>query len=128
MRIYISGPMTGYPNLNRNAFYAKERQLRVLGYKDIRNPAIIEKLVGSGKDYADYLRLAVNWLITCDILVYVDNVKLSSRGCYAETLLAESLKMPICFCKDDGLYKAVRDRAILTCGDKIDPPLFKRRL
>jgi hypothetical protein len=125
MKIYRNGPISGRKDNNKPAFYAKEKQLRLLGYQNIRNPAHIESLAGSGKDYGVYFRVAAQWLMECDCLVYIDDGHpLGSKGCYTETLLAEALKMPLLFCKDDGLYKAVRDRTLLTCGERTQNPLL----
>ena len=125
MRIYISGPMTGLKDLNKPAFYAKERQLRELQYNNVKNPAHIEGLVGAGKPYAAYFAVAVKWLLECDALVYVDaQYPLLSKGCYTETLLAEGLGMPLLFCRPDGLYKVLRDKITLIIAEKTDNPLL----
>lgn len=41
MRVYISGPMSGYENCNREAFWKMEEYLIRTGHKDVFNPANI---------------------------------------------------------------------------------------
>ena len=49
MRLYLSGPMTGCPDLNRPAFDAAEKRLTALGHFVI-NPVNISAPFGSAED------------------------------------------------------------------------------
>ena len=51
-RIYISGPMTGWPNLNREAFDAAEARLRGNGWFTI-NPHRLSEKFGTLDDLTD---------------------------------------------------------------------------
>ena len=42
---YISGPMTGYPNDNHEAFYEAERWLTVMGWDPVINPARFDDVI-----------------------------------------------------------------------------------
>ena len=52
MRIYISGPMTGKPDLNRPAFDAAEKRLREQGHFAI-NPHRISEQFGTPEELAE---------------------------------------------------------------------------
>lgn len=56
MRIYISGPMTGKPYLNRPAFDAAERRLTAQGHFVI-NPHRISELFGTAEELAASFRV-----------------------------------------------------------------------
>ncbi len=40
MKIYIAGPMTGYPDYNRTAFFSKAKELMEVGHI-VLNPALL---------------------------------------------------------------------------------------
>jgi hypothetical protein len=48
--VYISGPMTGHPDLNRPAFDAAERLLRGLGCTGVFNPAAQDRPDGMPRE------------------------------------------------------------------------------
>ena len=56
MRIYLSGPMTGLPDLNRPAFEAAEKRLMTQGHFVI-NPHRISALFGTAEELADSFKL-----------------------------------------------------------------------
>lgn len=60
MRIYISGPMTGKPDLNRSAFDAAEKRLTAQGHFVI-NPHDLSPIFGTAdevaKSFAEYYRM-----------------------------------------------------------------------
>ncbi len=62
-RIYLAGPMTGLPEFNFPLFDAEAARLRSLGY-DVVNPA--EHGIIDGYEWADYMKLDIPQLITCD--------------------------------------------------------------
>ena len=61
--IYLSGPMTGYPEFNFPAFRAEATRLRREGYRVV-NPA--EHGQDFGNSWADYLRKDIELLLRCD--------------------------------------------------------------
>jgi hypothetical protein len=104
MIVYISGPMTGYKNYNRDAFNLAERQIRhefkSLLYLKIVNPVKIgdrvnesfnelnktlsivpghEKLI---PQWNDYLRMCLAYLVSCTRLLFLEGVS-NERGCNA---------------------------------------------
>jgi hypothetical protein len=52
MRVYISGPMTGLPDLNRTAFDAAEKRLTAQGHFVI-NPHRIGELFGTAEELSE---------------------------------------------------------------------------
>ena len=52
MRVYISGPMTGLPDLNRTAFDAAEKRLTAQGHFVI-NPHRISELFGTAEELSE---------------------------------------------------------------------------
>jgi hypothetical protein len=97
MIIYISGPMTGLPELNFPAFNAAAAQLRSLGY-GVVNPAEFGE--GEGKTWADYMRKDIKALMDCTHVAVLPGWE-NSKGARVEVYLAGQLGMPV---KDVGKY------------------------
>lgn len=89
MRLYISGPITGMPDLNTSAFTAAEAALLDRGY-EVVNPRTIP-LVLDG-DWHYYLREALKLMLTCDALAMLPGWE-KSRGAGIEFRLAADLNM-----------------------------------
>jgi hypothetical protein len=81
-RIYLSGPMTGLPDLNFPAFHAEAARLRALGY-DVINPADLPE----GISREECLRIDIMALMICDTLAQMDGCK-ASRGATLEAYVA----------------------------------------
>lgn len=65
-RLYLSGPMSGLPNLNHPAFHAEASRLRSEGYFVI-NPAELD--LDEGATWEDYMRANVVQMIsTCNAI------------------------------------------------------------
>lgn len=65
-KIYIAGPMTGYPDLNRPAFSAAAEYLEGLGAK-VMNPAILP----DGWEHQDYMSIAIPMMMTCNTVAFL---------------------------------------------------------
>jgi hypothetical protein len=89
VRIYISGPMTGYPEFNYPAFRAAEHHLRNLGH-DTANPARHPVQ----DSWAAYMRLDLADLVTCDAVAVLPDWELS-RGAVLEVHVAQQLGMSV---------------------------------
>lgn len=85
LRVYVGGPMTGYPELNFPAFHARTAELRAEGYEVI-NPAEVNP--DPATLYADCMRKDLAVLLTCDKLVLLPGWH-ASRGASAEWLVAD---------------------------------------
>ena len=93
--IYISGPMTGYPNFNREAFVKAEMCLIGKG-KEVVSPSLVEQddegqtwkpLQGK---YSYYLKIALQKMLRCNAIVMLDGWQ-DSKGARVERYLAEAL-------------------------------------
>jgi Domain of unknown function (DUF4406) len=93
VRVYISGPMSGLPDLNFPAFNAAAQQLRGLGI-DAVNPAEINP--DSGMAWADCMRADIKALCDCDALALLPGWE-ASRGAHLELHLAHRLEMKVVF-------------------------------
>lgn len=95
-RVYISGPMTGYEELNFPAFNAAARTLRLIGY-EVTNPAEFQTdSTGMEADAAwcMYMRQDIKALMDCDAIVMLPEWP-DSRGAVIERDLAMKLSMPV---------------------------------
>lgn len=90
-RIYISGPMTGEPELNFPAFHAAAARLRSCGH-DVVNPA--ELNTDPSADWHSCLRKDIAALTTCDALALLPRWQKSS-GAQLELHIAHRLGMEI---------------------------------
>ena len=92
MKVYIAGPMTGYPEFNYPAFYAAARKLEQLGHEPI-NPARAEGREGC-KTWLDYMRPALRDIADCDGIAYLDGWG-ESRGASLEVYIGKSLDIVV---------------------------------
>ena len=91
-RLYLAGPMSGYPEHNFPLFHSVAEQLRRHGH-DVFNPA--ENKDGATlQPRAFYLRLDIPALLECEGLVLLPGWR-ASRGASLEVWLAIDLGMPI---------------------------------
>lgn len=69
-KIYLSGPMTGYPDYNRQAFAEATAQLRDLGFKVVNPHELKEpflKVNDPDYNWRQYLARDISVLLTDDI-------------------------------------------------------------
>lgn len=85
--IYISGGMTGYPDLNFPAFHAAAAELRALGHTVV-NPAEIDEQ--PGKEWHEYMRKDIRAMMDCNAIHLLPGWK-RSRGARLEHLIAMEL-------------------------------------
>jgi len=88
-RVYVSGPMTGYPDYNGNAFAAAATALAP--YYTVVNPA---EDLDPDRAWADALRADLQQLLTCDGVATLSGWY-GSRGARLEVHVAEALGMPV---------------------------------
>lgn len=80
MRIYISGPMTGLPNLNKDKFNEMERMIKELGHEVI-NPAKLELPLSCSHD--DYLSIDIPLVSLSDAICLLEGWE-NSEGAQEE--------------------------------------------
>jgi hypothetical protein len=90
-KVYISGPMTGYPEYNRPAFSAAADYLRDRGYEPV-NPAEVE--LGPGATWEQYMREDLKLLMDCEAVVLLPGWE-KSRGATLEASIAGRLGMTV---------------------------------
>lgn len=91
--LYVSGPMSGHPNLNKPAFHTAKAELEAVGYS-VLSPADL----GCGPDVPWYgaMKLAVGMMMQADAVAYLEGERhVYSRGMTLELLLAQQLQMMI---------------------------------
>jgi hypothetical protein len=91
MKVYLSGPMSGYPDHNYPAFHEAALRLRKLGYTVV-NPA--EFLVNEGKTWEACLRYDLDQLLNCGAVATLDGWQ-ESRGARLEVHVATELGMSV---------------------------------
>lgn len=89
MRVYISGPMTGYPDFNYPAFRAAEVALTASGH-DVLNPARHPECA----TWADYLRLDLADVLSAEAIAVLPGWE-TSRGALLEVHVAHALGMTV---------------------------------
>jgi hypothetical protein len=89
-RIYLSGPMTGMPELNFPAFHAMTTQLRAAGHT-VTNPA---ELNPHGGSWNECMRRDIAALMECDTVALLPGWH-TSKGARLEAHIAERLGMAV---------------------------------
>jgi hypothetical protein len=93
MKIYISGPISGLPDGNHEAFRVAEEAITERGHTAINPHTVCSRITGS---WADYMRADIKAMMDADaILMLPDWVK--SRGAALEMQLAMQLNIHIFF-------------------------------
>ena len=91
--VYLSGPMTGLPDYNREAFNLRAEAFRAAGYT-VKNPADISVTHGTEKSYGFYFKRALRLMLECDV-VYVFGDITQSAGVELELQAARMADMQI---------------------------------
>jgi hypothetical protein len=94
VRVYISGPMSGLPDLNFPAFHGAAKRLRAAGH-DVVSPAEMDDPEDTTEhDWGWYLRRDLKALVDCEAVVVLPGWK-DSKGARLETSVAAQLGMPL---------------------------------
>ncbi|CAH1190340.1 hypothetical protein PAECIP111893_00283 [Paenibacillus plantiphilus] len=88
--VYISGPMTGFEDLNFPAFFDAEDNLRALGY-EIINPARIDQ---PDKSWVACMKRDIVEMMAADTVVTLPGWE-KSKGAQIEVELAKRLGMQV---------------------------------
>lgn len=97
MKVYISGPITGVSDFEKN-FQSAEDYLSSCGYEVINPVKIGKKLEkkNAAPSYEDYMKVDIAALIECDAIFMLKGSSLSS-GAKCEKHVAESLGLKIMY-------------------------------
>ncbi len=90
--MYITGPMTGYPNANEIAFREAAEALRDFGYM-VCNPVETSTLLGE-LTHAEYLRFDFERILEADFLVALPGWQ-DSLGALSEILMAVRMDVKV---------------------------------
>jgi hypothetical protein len=97
MKIYISGPISGLPNYNFEAFREAEENIAEKGHVAI-NPHTVCTNISGGWD--EYMRADIRALMTANAILMLPGWE-KSRGAIIEFWLATELGMRVFFSIDD---------------------------
>ena len=102
MKVYLAGPMTGYPLFNFPAFKEAREKLRAAGYevicpaeedeKEGFDPANPEEITPD--QYEAWIDRDLGFIHDCDALVYMPGSE-QSNGASREIMFARLKKMPV---------------------------------
>lgn len=98
MKVYLSGPMTGRPDCNREAFKQGAAALKELFYEVVVPHDVTEGLP-SDATWADYMREDIKAMMDCEAIVMLPEWE-TSKGARVELSLAFDLGMPVLFLDD----------------------------
>jgi Domain of unknown function (DUF4406) len=90
---YISGKITGEPNLNKYKFEHAEAKVIQMGHNAI-NPHKLDHSENVFNKWYMYMRVCLAILPTCNLVVALDDYK-HSRGAVIETWSAEWMAIPV---------------------------------
>lgn len=95
-KIYISGPISGMKNLNREAFFRAEVHIvaTLLGYPI--NPHRVGACLPDSATWLDFMRVDIQAMMEADS-VYMLRKWYLSRGARIEWILAKLLGIPIMY-------------------------------
>ena len=89
-KVYISGPMTGMKNHNREAFVEAERYLKNIGFS-VFNPS--NNPTSDKFTWEMYMKWDLKNMLDCDLIFMLDGWE-NSRGAKLEKYLADEMKIP----------------------------------
>ena len=93
MILYLSGPMSGYPNFNREAFYSAEQELVDAGYQVV-SPARLRVHAEGEPTWLDWMRPALQLMLEADAVAMLPGWE-ESRGANVELKLANQLGIDV---------------------------------
>ena len=97
-KVFISGPMSGYPDLNRPSFLQAEKELVASGYS-VFNPAWL--LVDETWERSDLMAIDTAALSHCDFIYQLEGWQ-NSDGARLEQVYAEYTGIPFLFKEEYG--------------------------
>jgi ectoine hydroxylase-related dioxygenase (phytanoyl-CoA dioxygenase family) len=92
-KAYLSGPMTGLFNLNKEAFADAETLVSKKGYVVV-NPHNLPLPEKEEYTWEDYMKNDIKYLMDCDVVVALKGWE-KSKGAFIEVELSDKLGIPI---------------------------------
>lgn len=78
MKVYIAGPMTGYENYNREAFFEAAKELESLGWEPVHTAGLL-----NGLTYEEYLTESLGAIKGCNVICLLEGWE-ESKGALME--------------------------------------------
>jgi hypothetical protein len=94
VKVYVAGPMTGYPEFNYPAFEAAAKWLRLAGHEVVSPHEVNPPSVGFDHPWDWYMRRDLVALMDVEAVVVLPGWE-ASKGAGLETYIARALGMPI---------------------------------
>lgn len=88
MKVYIAGPMTGYENFNREAFFEAAKKIEALGWEPVHTADLPDGLA-----YEEYLENSLEMIKDCEAICLLPGW-MSSKGALMEYGYARSRGLP----------------------------------
>lgn len=119
-RLYISGPMTGLPGENKEAFSDCQAYYESLSWEVVNPHMLSARLlaINPKADYTDFLVMDIEALNTCAVMVLLPGYK-KSFGCQFEIAFATKKGIPIFHAYTDKRADLQVNIAVITAYDKI---------
>jgi hypothetical protein len=92
LKVFISGPMTGYDNLNAVMFSMAEERFKRAGY-EVVNPVHLYD-INNIPPYEECVKISLRVLIDCDAIALLPNWQ-RSKGAVKEAGLARILDLKV---------------------------------
>lgn len=89
-RVYVAGPMSGYPDHNFHEFRREAQRLRQIGF-EVVNPVDINP--DPKTPWAECMKVDIKALMDCDLIALLPNWE-ASRGARLEVHIAQALGIP----------------------------------
>jgi hypothetical protein len=93
-KVYISGPITGLPNLNKDAFYETDRILTQIGYQPINPFDLIPESDQTTKSWEYFMKVDIKYLMDAGLVIMLPGW-MNSDGALCEFFTAKLLKIPV---------------------------------
>ncbi len=111
VRVYISGPMTGYEDYNKIAFDEAAARFRALGFA-VCSPVETSAILGFDLRHEDYLRFDFERILEADFLVVLDGWE-TSKGATAEVLVALRIGLEVWQTDELGRHGLVKEVVVV---------------
>lgn len=102
MKIYISGPITGKPNKNKEAFYEASERLKELHHEPLNPFDLDYEGFNPTEDWVTFLKRDLKALIDCDAICLLSGWE-ESKGACLEVEVAKQLSLPIYYLRNKDL-------------------------
>lgn len=112
-KVYLSGPMSGLPDLNHPTFHAAAHALRRIGYTVVNPAEFVTDTTGltEAEAWRAYMQVDIKALVECEGIVMLP-AWTESRGACLERNIAQGLGMRVMTVTDAVLEAAIHVEAI----------------